>query len=123
MAGANRFGWALGATPLPCRVDSVDVALLAQRRRLPVARLEVVPGEPERRLSRLKGRRAHFDARLRYLASSHARKHDTRRKILAGVILLARVEAGEFDFRTFRRSLDKALTRKDDRELFESPAK
>ena len=35
--------------------------------------------------------------------------------------MLAKVEAGDFDSRTFRRWLDKALTRKDDRELFELP--
>jgi hypothetical protein len=49
------------------------------------------------------------------------RKDDTRRKILAGAILLAKVESGDFDARTFRRWLDKALTRKDDRELFRLP--
>jgi hypothetical protein len=39
-------------------------------------------------------------------------------QIVAGAILLRRVEAGEFDSRTFKRWTDKALTRKDDSELF-----
>ena len=34
-----------------------------------------------------------------------------------GAILLAKVESGAFDARTFKRWLDKALTRKDDRDL------
>jgi hypothetical protein len=34
---------------------------------------------------------------------------------------VAKVEAGDFDSRTFKRSIDKALTRKDDRELFGLP--
>ena len=71
------------------------------------------------RLEQLKTRQARVEARKRALASRRARKDDTRRKILAGAILLAKVEAGEFELRTFKRWLDKALTRKDDRALFE----
>jgi hypothetical protein len=77
--------------------------------------------EAERRLAQLKARQERLDARLRYLSSSRSRKDDTRRKILAGAILLSKVESGDFDSRTFRRWLDKALTRKDDRELFGLP--
>jgi hypothetical protein len=87
----------------------------------PTATIELA--EAERRLSQLKARQERLDARLRYLASSRARKDETRRKILAGAILRAKVEAGEFDSRTFKRWMDKALTRKDDRELFELPEK
>ena len=72
----------------------------------------------EERLQQLKTRQARIEARQRALASRRSRKDDTRRKILAGAILLAKVEAGEFDSRTFKRWLDKALTRKDDRALF-----
>ena len=32
--------------------------------------------------------------------------------------MLAKVQAGDFDSRTLRRWLDKALTRKEDRALF-----
>ena len=74
--------------------------------------------EAERRLSQLKGRQERLESRLRYLQSAKARKDETRRKILAGAILLAKVDAGEFDSRMFKRWLDRALTRKDDRELF-----
>ena len=74
--------------------------------------------DAERRLSQLKARQERLEARLRYLQSAKARKDETRRKILAGAILLAKVESGDFDSRTFRRWLDKSLTRKDDRHLF-----
>ena len=75
--------------------------------------------EAERRLSQLKARQERLETRLRYLQSAKARKDETRRKILAGAILLAKVGSGDFDSRTFKRWLDKALTRKDDRELFD----
>jgi predicted negative regulator of RcsB-dependent stress response len=74
--------------------------------------------EAERRLAQLKARQERLDARLAYLQSVRARKDDTRRKILAGAILLAKVESGDFELRTLKRWLDKALTRKDDRSLF-----
>ena len=78
--------------------------------------------DAERRLSQLKARQERVESRLRYLQSAKARKDETRRKILAGAILLAKVEAGEFESRTIKRWLDKALTRKDDRALFGLPA-
>ena len=44
--------------------------------------------------------------------------------MLAGSIRVAKVEAGEFDSRTFKRWLDKALTKKDDRAVIApSPAR
>ncbi len=75
----------------------------------------------EKRLQQLKARQQRLDARLAYLESARARKDDTRRKILVGAILLAKVEAGEFESRTLRRWLDKALIRADDRALFSLP--
>lgn len=72
----------------------------------------------EQKLRQLKVRQQRATARAAALASSRARKDDTRRKILAGAILLAKVEAGDFDPRTFKRWVDKALTREDDRKLF-----
>jgi hypothetical protein len=52
------------------------------------------------------------------MLASRQRKDDTRRKILIGAILLAKIEQGQFEERQLRRRLDKALTRKDDRALF-----
>ena len=70
------------------------------------------------RLNQLKTRQARIEARKKALLTRRSRKDDTRRKILAGAILLPKVEDGDFDLRTFKRWLDKALTRKDDRALF-----
>ena len=72
----------------------------------------------EQKLKQLKVRQQRAAARAAALASSRARKEDTRRKILAGALLLAKVESGDFDARTFKRWLDKALVREDDRRLF-----
>jgi hypothetical protein len=46
----------------------------------------------ETRLKQLKSRQARLEARKKALASQRARKDDTRRKILAGTIVLARVQ-------------------------------
>lgn len=72
----------------------------------------------EEKLKQLKVRQQRAKARETALASRRARKDDTRRKILVGAILLAKVEQGQFDERQLRRWLDKALVRKDDRKLF-----
>lgn len=72
----------------------------------------------QERLQQLKVRQQRAKARETALASRRERKDDTRRKILVGAILLAKVEQGQFDERQLRRWLDKALTRKDDRKLF-----
>ena len=73
----------------------------------------------EEKLQQLKVRQQRIDARKRTLASRRDRKAATRRNILLGAILLAKVEYGEFEERTLKSWLDKALTRADDRALFE----
>lgn len=76
----------------------------------------------EQTLQQLKVRQARAEARKRALLSRRARKDDTRRKILAGAIVLAKVAAGEFEEKRFRQWLDQGLTRADDRALFGLPA-
>lgn len=73
----------------------------------------------ETKLQQLKVRQQRIAARRAALLSSRARKEDTRRKILVGAVILAKVEQGDFDERQLRRWLDKALVRADDRALFE----
>jgi hypothetical protein len=85
------------------------------------ARLEDRIETLETRLKQLKTRQARVEARKRALASRRERKDDTRRKILAGAILMAKVEQGVVDKATFQGWLDAALTRTDDRALFELP--
>jgi large subunit ribosomal protein L7/L12 len=75
----------------------------------------------ETKLKQLKTRQTRLEARKKALASRRARKDDTRRKILAGAIVLGRVEQGKIPEDEFRAWLDAALTRPDDRALFDLP--
>ena len=77
----------------------------------------------ETKLQQLKVRQQRIAARRAALLSSRARKDDTRRKILVGAVILAKVGQGDFDERQLKRWLDKALTRADDRALFGLSAK
>lgn len=74
--------------------------------------------ELEAKLRQLKERQQAVEARRRTLESRRERKADTRRKILVGAIVLAKVERGEISESDLRRWLDAALTRPDDRGLF-----
>lgn len=75
----------------------------------------------EERLKQLKARQQQIDARRRALESRQARKADLRRKVLAGAIVLARVERDALANAQFRRWLDESLVREDDRALFNLP--
>jgi hypothetical protein len=70
------------------------------------------------KLAQLKARQQLVENRLRYVAAKQARREDTRRKILIGAVILAKIERGEFDEKRLRAMLDEALTRADDRALF-----
>lgn len=72
----------------------------------------------EERLRQLKAKEQLILARQRKLESQRARKVDTRRKILVGAIVLAKVEQGVVAESQLREWLDGALRRADDRELF-----
>jgi hypothetical protein len=75
----------------------------------------------ESRLKELKAEQARIDARKRALAAKRSRQEDTRRKILVGALVLARVEQGQLPESEFQTWLDVALTRADDRALFDLP--
>ena len=70
------------------------------------------------RLSQLKLRQQRLDARKQAIEAQRERKAETRRKILVGGIVLAKLRQGEIDAEQFRGWLDQALTRADDRALF-----
>ena len=75
--------------------------------------------ELEEKLRQLKAREQAVESRRRSLESRRTRKADTRRKILVGAVVLARVERGEIAATDLRVWLDAALTREDDRQLFD----
>ena len=78
------------------------------------------------RLKRLEEQRARINAeiqRVRAREQQQTRKDDTRRKILAGSMLLQLVEDGEWPEDKLRTRLDAYLTRDDDRKLFDLPAR
>ena len=72
----------------------------------------------QERLKQLKVRQARVEARKRALSQRQERKNDTRRKILLGATVLARIDRGELDQATVNGWLDAAFTRADDRALF-----
>jgi len=78
-------------------------------------------GALEERLKRLKARQQKIDARKRALESRQARQADTRRKFLAGAIVLARVERDALANAQFRQWLDESVVREEDRALFNLP--
>jgi hypothetical protein len=77
----------------------------------------------EERVRQLKARQQRIDARKRSLESRRARRDDTRRKILVGAIVLAKVEQGILAESVLKGWLDGALERADDRALFNLPVR
>jgi hypothetical protein len=49
------------------------------------------------------------------------RKKETRRKVLAGAAILAKVERGDWSKEGFRKMMDAFLSRPSDRSLFDLP--
>lgn len=76
----------------------------------------------EQRLKQLKSQQQQVEQRRRTVESRQARKEDTRRKILIGALVLARIQQGRLSEGELRGWLDQALTRSDDRALFGLPA-
>jgi hypothetical protein len=72
----------------------------------------------ETQLRQLKTLQTRKEAWARTAAAKKTRGEELRRKILAGAVPLAKIEAGEFEDKTLREWIDKALTRPEDRELF-----
>ena len=75
----------------------------------------------EERLKQLKAKQQKIDARKRAQESREARQADTRRKFLAGAIVLAQIERDALANSKFRQWVDASLTREDDRALFNLP--
>ena len=75
----------------------------------------------EERLKQLKLRAQRIEARKKAIDAKRERKADTRRKILVGAIVMAKVEQRVMDEKVLQRWLDEALSRADDRALFKLP--
>ena len=73
----------------------------------------------EDKLKHLKAQRQKIEARKRASAAKITRQQDTRRKILVGAAILSKVDRGEWPKDKLLAMLDSALTRDDDRALFE----
>ena len=73
----------------------------------------------EAKLKQLKVQHQRKEARARTITARRTRHQELRRKILAGAVLLAKVEDGSFDRKTLNAWLASALTRADDRALFD----
>jgi hypothetical protein len=75
----------------------------------------------EERLKQLKAKQQRIEARRRTVVSRRTRREDTRRKILVGAIVLAKVDQGVLEESVLRGWLKGALKRPDDRALFNLP--
>jgi large subunit ribosomal protein L7/L12 len=86
-----------------------------------VAKLDEQISTLQERLTRLKVRQQHIDARKRAIAVQRERKTETRRKVLLGALILQKAKEGQMDAQLLRSWLDQALTRADERALFDLP--
>jgi prefoldin subunit 5 len=75
----------------------------------------------EEKLKQLKLKHQRVEARKKAIESKRERKADTRRKILVGAVVMAKVEQKAMDDKLLRGWLDQALSRSDDRALFDLP--
>ena len=75
----------------------------------------------ETKLKQAKARKHLVEARKRTAEQKLSRRQDTRRKVLVGAVILARVERGEWPRDKLLALLDSHLTRADDRTLFGLP--
>ena len=73
----------------------------------------------EAKLKQEKAKKQQIEARKRTIESKKKRSEDTRRKILVGAVILAKVERGEWPQEKLLAMLDAALIRDDDRTLFD----
>ena len=77
----------------------------------------------EQKLKQLKAQKQQIEARKRSAAAKITRQQDTRRKVLAGAMILEMMERDENTRQRFMQRLDSYLTRPDDRALFGLPEK
>ena len=74
------------------------------------------------KLQQLKAAAAKKEAIQRTRENQRQRQDDTRRKVLIGAVLLAKVAEGSYPQADLHALLDPALSRPEDRALFDLPA-
>ena len=72
----------------------------------------------EARLKQAKARKQQLEAQKRAAESKKQRSDDTRKKILVGAAILAKVDRGEWPRSRLLEMMGQTLTRPDDRALF-----
>lgn len=72
----------------------------------------------EEKLKQAKAQKAKIEARKKAIEAKVQRSQGTRRKVLAGAMVLEMMERDEATRQRFIERLDKYLTRADDRALF-----
>jgi len=77
----------------------------------------------ETKLKQAKAKKQQLEARKRAAESKKKRSDDTRRKILVGATILAKVERGEWPKARLLDMMSQTLTRLDDRALFDLDGK
>ena len=101
----------------------------------PKAKAKKPRKSPEQRLAELNEQQAKIEAELRQRKerilrqkrqqqakiTNEQRKRDTRKKVLVGAAVLAKVQAGDWTNDQLLTLLDNYLTRNDDRVLFDLP--
>ena len=73
----------------------------------------------EDKLKQLKAQRQQMEARKRAAAAKITRQRDTRKKVLAGAMVLQMMEGDESTRQRFIQRLEAFLVRNDDRALFD----
>jgi phage shock protein A len=80
--------------------------------------LEDKIAKAEDKLKQLKAEQQKIDARKKAAEVQRKRQDDTRRKVLVGAVILARLDAGEWPQAEFTAMRDAAISRAEDRRLF-----
>lgn len=86
-----------------------------------MATIESTIANLEAKLKQAKAKKQQIEARKRAMETKEERAKDTRRKILVGAAILAKVERGDWPKAKLYAMLDSDLKRVDDRALFNLP--
>jgi hypothetical protein len=73
----------------------------------------------ELKLKQLKAQQQRKEARARTVEARRSRREEMRRKFLVGAVVLAKVEDGSLEEAVLKAWLRPAITRPEDRALFE----